>query len=46
MVFDNEQHLKEELIKYTIYFNEYRSHTSLNEKTPKDVLKEENLSSN
>lgn len=46
MVFDNEQHLKEELIKYAIYFNEYRSHTSLNGKTPKDVLKEENLSSN
>ena len=24
MVFDNEEHLKEEIMKYTIYYNEYR----------------------
>lgn len=38
MVFDNEKHLKEELMKYNIYFNEYRQHTFLNGKTPKEEL--------
>ena len=38
MVFDSEEHLKEELMKYVIYFNEYRTHTSLGGKTPKEEL--------
>lgn len=38
MVFDNEKHLKEELMKYNIYFNEYRKHSSLDGKTPKEFL--------
>lgn len=36
MIFDNEKHLREELMKYVIYFNEYRKHTSLDGKTPKE----------
>ncbi len=38
MVFDNEIHLREELMKYNIYFNEYKKHTSLDGKTPKEFL--------
>jgi hypothetical protein len=41
ITFDNEQHLKDELMKYTIYFNEYRSHSSLDEKTPRKYLENE-----
>ena len=41
MVFKNEEHLKEEIMKYNIYYNEYRKHTSLNNKTPKEYLLEE-----
>ena len=40
MVFDSEEHLKEEIMKYIIYYNEYREHTSLGRKTPKDALLE------
>jgi transposase InsO family protein len=38
MVFDSEKHLREELMKYTIYFNEYRPHSSLDGKTPKEIV--------
>lgn len=36
MVFDNEEELKEELMKYNIYYNEYRKHSSLGGRTPKE----------
>ena len=41
MIFDGEQHLREELIKYTIYFNEYRTHGSLEGRTPRECLVDE-----
>jgi hypothetical protein len=41
MVFDSEEHLREELMKYVIYFNEYRAHSSLEGKTPKGCMEEE-----
>jgi transposase InsO family protein len=41
MVFDSEKHFREELMKYTIYFNEYRPHSSLDGKTPKEIADRE-----
>lgn len=40
MIFDSKKHLEEELLKYTIYYNELRIHGSLNNKTPKQFLEE------
>jgi len=39
MVFNNLEHLKDELMQYCIYYNEHRPSTSLGGKTPKDMLK-------
>lgn len=36
MVFNDENELKEELMKYNIYYNEYRKHSSLGGRTPKE----------
>jgi hypothetical protein len=44
IVFNDEQHLKDELMKYIIYFNEYRPHSSLEGKTPKKYLMDEKTS--
>ena len=38
IVFDSEEELKEEIMKYNIYYNEYRKHSSLDNKTPKEYL--------
>lgn len=38
IVFNNEEELKEEIMKYNIYYNEYRKHSSLDNKTPKEYL--------
>ena len=39
MVFNDENELKEELMKYNIYYNEYRKHSSLGGGTPKEYGK-------
>ena len=42
--FDNVEELKDELLKYLIYYNEHRPHQGISNKTPADFLK--NLSAN
>ena len=38
-LFNDKEDLKKELLAYIAYYNEYRAHSSLNGKTPKEMLK-------
>jgi transposase InsO family protein len=40
MVFDSFDHLREEVMKYCLYYNEYRPHSSLKGKTPLEFSEE------
>lgn len=38
MVFDNLDHLEEEVMRYSLYYNELRPHSGINHLTPKQCL--------
>lgn len=39
MVFDNLEHMQEEIIRYCLYYNEMRPHAAIENKTPLEYLK-------
>ena len=38
MVFDSLDHLEEEVMRYSLYYNELRPHSAINNLTPKQCL--------